>query len=334
MELAASQFLRALRGRRSQVQLARRLGYRANPITDWERGERFPTAEEALRVAKLSGVDVPVCFARFSATPLQERPSGFAVAAWLSALRGMTPLTELAARSGASRFSIARWLKGSAKPRLPDFFRMLDALTGRLPEWIAELTDIEKVPSLEPRFRAASAAKQLAFQLPWTEAVLRLLETASYRRQRRHRSSFIAECLGIETALVQTCIERLLAAQVIEKSRGRYVVREQGAVDTQGGKQALHGLKRHWSLVAAERMLAPQDADFFAYNVMSLSGADLERVRALLRVTFREIRSLVAASEPEEVAALLNLQLVAFAPNAGRTPERGEPSLRSGAGDQ
>jgi hypothetical protein len=35
--LAARQLLRAMRGRRSQVAFARRLGYRSNPITDWER---------------------------------------------------------------------------------------------------------------------------------------------------------------------------------------------------------------------------------------------------------------------------------------------------------
>ena len=44
----ASEFLRAIRGGRSQRALARRLDYRANPITDWEHGRRFPTAEEAL----------------------------------------------------------------------------------------------------------------------------------------------------------------------------------------------------------------------------------------------------------------------------------------------
>ncbi len=48
MRVAASQFLRAVRGKRSQVAFARRLGYRANPITDWENGRRYPTAAEAM----------------------------------------------------------------------------------------------------------------------------------------------------------------------------------------------------------------------------------------------------------------------------------------------
>jgi hypothetical protein len=43
---------------------------------------------------------------------------------------------------------------------------------------------------------------------------------------------------------------------------------------------------------------------------------DLQRIKQLLRATFREIRTIVASSAPEEVAALVNLQLVAFLPAA------------------
>src|SRR4051812_45760158 len=176
MEQVASQFLRALRGRRSQAQLARRLGYRGNPITDWERGERFPTAQETLRAAELLGVDVLAAFSRFApAAPLGRQ---HALGAWLSALRGEASLSELAERSGTSRFSVGRWLHDKAKPRLPDFFRLLDAITHRLPQWAAELVPIADVPLLKPRYDAALAAKHLAFDLPWTEAILRLLETA------------------------------------------------------------------------------------------------------------------------------------------------------------
>lgn len=315
MERASSEFLRALRGPRSQVQLARRLGYRGNPITDWERGERFPTAEEALRVAALSGRDLAAAFSRFSAsTPLHLAQGKLELGPWLRALRGDTSLTELAQRLGGSRFSVSRWLSGAAKPRLPDFFRLVDALTGRLPEWAAELVPIEEVPSLSARYRAAAAAKHLAFELPWTEAVLRLLETVPYRKRGRHRSSYLARCLGCSIAEVDTSLERLSSAGVIERRGSRYVVKGQLAVDTQGGKAALHALKRHWSQVASERLRAPQDTDFFGYNVISVSREDLERIREKLNVTFREIRSLVAASQPEEVAALLNLQIVVFQP--------------------
>jgi hypothetical protein len=51
-----------------------------------------------------------------------------------------------------------------------------------------------------------------------------------------------------------------------------------------------------------------------AYNVVSVSRAELQLINDRLRMTFRDIRSIVAASKPEQVAAVINLQLIAFDP--------------------
>ncbi|HYO94164.1 MAG TPA: helix-turn-helix transcriptional regulator [Polyangiaceae bacterium] len=315
MEHTASEFLRALRGTRSQVQLARALGYRGNPITDWERGERFPTADEALRAAARVRIDVAGAFEQFApSVKLRRSGTRLLLGEWLSTLRGDTPVVTLAGRCHCSRYAVSRWLKGAARPRLPDFFRLLDAITGRLPEWVASFVPIERVPSLVPRYQAATAARRLAFDAPWTEAVLRLLETRAYRQQRRHCPGFIAAALGISSRDEEVCLQRLVAAGVVERRASKYAPRAATAVDTQGGKQALHALKRHWTQVAAERLQAPAASDFFAYNVVSLSQDDLQQVHEKLRATFREIRSLVAASRPEEVAAVINLQVVTFVP--------------------
>jgi hypothetical protein len=268
-----------------------------------------------LRAAHVSGIDVTAAFQRFAAAAPPRRLGGtFQLSAWLTAIRGATPVTELATRSACSRFSVSRWLSGRSKPRLPDFFRLLDAITGRLPEWAAAFVSISEVPSLHRRFVAAAAAKRLAFETPWTEGVLRVLETAVYRRDRRHRIGFIAECLGISFEQERECLRQLEQAELIERRRSKYIVTGRSTVDTRGGKQALHRLKRHWASVAEQRLLAPRGEDLFAYNVISVSSADLSRIREILRAAFGEIRSLVAASEPEEVAALVNLQLVSFAP--------------------
>ena len=84
-------------------------------------------------------------------------------------------------------------------------------------------------------------------------------------------------------------------------------------MDTGGGAEALHRLKRHWCQVASDRLSAPGEDELFAYNVISVSRADLTLIR--LRMTFRDIRSIVAASKPEQVAAVINLHLMAFDPS-------------------
>ena len=48
-----------MRGKRSQVALSRRLGYRGNVVAKWEGGSRSPTFGEMLRACARIGIDVP-----------------------------------------------------------------------------------------------------------------------------------------------------------------------------------------------------------------------------------------------------------------------------------
>lgn len=311
-EQIAAELLRALRGKRSQRAFARRLGYRANPITDWEHGRRFPTAVEALRAARLFGVNVTQAFSDFhtAASPVSDSSGRFALAPWLTAIKGTTPIAHLAARAGCSRFAMARWLTDSAQPRLPDFFRCVDAITGRLPDLVAGLVPIEGVPSLLPRYQSMQAAKRLAFDAPWTEAVLRVLEVEDYRRLNEHDDHFVAQRLGIPDPVARDAVRRLEAAAVIRLENGLWRQDRPLSVDTRGAKEQVNALLRHWSALGYRRITARKPRDLFSYNVMSCSHADYERIRELLRRTFREMQSIVAASEPTERVALLNLQLL------------------------
>jgi len=47
----------------------------------------------------------------------------------------------------------------------------------------------------------------------------------------------------------------------------------------------------------------------FSYNLFGVSNADLERIEALQRAYFRELRNIVAQSQPVENVAVVNLQL-------------------------
>src|SRR5262245_48643937 len=61
----ASQFIRALRGKRSQLAFSRRLGYRTNILYVWEAARGAPTAAGFMRVAARAGVDLERAFATF-----------------------------------------------------------------------------------------------------------------------------------------------------------------------------------------------------------------------------------------------------------------------------
>jgi transcriptional regulator with XRE-family HTH domain len=307
MQSASREFLRAIRGERSQLAFARRLGFSGNPIANWEAGRRSPTAIEALRACERVGIDVPSSFARFVNIPLEHGPAGYRLGPWLDQLRGNTTAMQLASRSGYSRHQVRRWLSEEAVPKLPQFFRLVEAITGRLPDLVGELVPIELVPSLRDQHAQLQAARVLAHDQPWTEAILRLLET-----QDAHTLDYdaqqIAECLGISGELAERCLTQLVRAGIVQRDANRYHVISTLSVDT----KALGQLKAHWSNVASERALAPQRGDVFCYNVLACSKPDAERIRSLLLATYREIRSIVANTPCDEVAAVVNLQLVGW----------------------
>jgi transcriptional regulator with XRE-family HTH domain len=296
METAARQLLRALRGTRSQAAFSRRLGYRGNPVADWEAGRRFPTAEEALRACEVVGVDVSGAFARFhpAAAPALER----GLDAWMEALRGSTSVSEVAARAGRSRFATARWLSGRARPRLPDWLRLVAALTGRLSDLLAELVPIERIPVLAAEHAARDVSRRLAFDEPWTEAVLRVVETGV------SDAAGVAAVLGLSVADAARCLEKLALAGLVREGRVEGTL----TVDT----RAFPALREHWARVALARLEGGGTGGLFSYNVVSVSRADLARIEELHRAYFRQVRAIVAASEPAEVVALVNVQLVPF----------------------
>ncbi len=315
MELVARQLVRAVRGGRSQEAFSRRLGYRSNPVADWEAGRRFPVASEFLRACRLARIDLDTAFLRFrpEEAPALGEADDEGVAAWLDALRGSTAINELSERLDVSRYAVSRWLKGATRPRLPDFLRLVEVLTDRLSDLVVELVDIDAVPALQDVHRERHASRTLAFEEPWTEAILRALETRAYRHLPAHLPGWIAGRLGIELDTELRCLERLDAAGVIARDEdGRWQPVGALTVDTRADPEGTLRLKHHWASLGVQRASAPREGDLVSYNVVGVSRDDLERIREAHIRYFHEVRQIVAQSEPVEVAALVNIQLMTW----------------------
>lgn len=319
MERVASQLLRAFRGSRSQVAFCRRLGYRSNVATDWEAGRRFPAASEALRAAEVGGIDVAAALLRFHPGAAEAMAQG--VGAWLEALKGRGSQREVAVRCGASRHQVGRWLRGDAEPRLPDLLRLVDALTGRMPDLVASLVDVERVPAVRRRARAQQRAARLVLDAPWSPAVLALLATGPGAIEG------LAARLGVPEEELRGVATALVSAGLVRRV-GRELHLVGGLTSTVRGNEAERArLRRHWSAVAGARLEDPAPTDLFGFNVLAVRGSDLERIRELYRGFYREVRALVAASEPSERAALMVFHLVDWGGLQG--PGRPRPLGRS-----
>lgn len=312
--LVARQVLRAIRGDRSQVAFSRRLGYRGNPVADWESGRREPTASGLLTACRRSKIDVAASFERFHPPTAAALGQGddAGVAAWLSALRGGAAIGDIAERARLSRFQVSRFLAGETRPRVTEFLTLVEALTGRVADLVAALVPITEVPALATVYAQRVASRTIVFEEPWSAMILSVVETSPYLALPVHEPGWIARRLQIDVATEARALERLVAAGVLRWDGRRYANAGPLTIDTRAAPDAIATLKAHWTEVALKRTRSPRPDDLLSYNTFSVSKLDLERIRDLHRAYFREVRSIVAASEPSEIVALINVQLLSF----------------------
>lgn len=306
-ERLAAELLRALRGKRSQQALCRRLGSKSNVVHQWERGHSFPTAARTLQVAARVGVDVQQAFRDFyrSSPPWLETldpASPVGVAAFLDDLRGSTSVVELSRYSGKSRFAVARFLSGDAEPRLPDFLRLIEASSLRVLDFIEQLVDPRLLPSARQTWERMSTARRLAYDEPWSQAVLRALELSSYAALPAHEDGWIAKRIGIELHDERRCLELLSSSGQIVWRDERWCIENVMALDTRRDPDAARRLRAWWLRRGAARVEAGDRG--LMYNLLGVSSADLQRLRELQKAYLTEVRAIVARSEPVEHVVL------------------------------
>jgi hypothetical protein len=321
----SAEWLRSMRGKRSQRGFSKRLGYASNIAYRWETGICYPLAREALTLAKRDGAAGRAALVNFLGGALPpalvdvELGTCAGLAQLLRGLRGDTSLVELARRSGHSRFSIARWLNGAAEPRLPELLTLVEAMTFRLLDFLASFTHIERLPAAAQEYRALETARKIAYDVPWSHAVLRALELSDYRALRRHQSGWLARRLGISRDEEESCLTALATARQIKLERGLWVVDQTRTIDTRAHPQRGRRLKAEWLRVALERLESGVPG-VFGYNLMAISRADLARLREMHVAYFRSMQALVADSTPSECVVLFNAELFALDEPAAPSP--------------
>jgi len=317
-ERVAAELVRALRGQRSQTALSRRLGYRTNVVYTWESEKAAPTASGFFTVAEKVGLCPRQALTTFyrreppwlSSYPVTERDGA---AAFLEDLKGTRTLVETAKEMRSSRYALARWLSGEAEPRLPNFLEAIEVTSLRLLDFVAAFVDPALLPSLREPWLRLKEARQAAYEMPWSHAVLRGLELASYEALPTHEEGWLSRQLGLQPELESAALELLERTGQIQFLEKKWRLTDSLTIDTRSDPAAANALKAWWFGVGKERFESGAEG-VFSYNLFGVSNADLARLQELQRAHFRELRAIVAASEPVENVAVVNLQLFSLLP--------------------
>jgi hypothetical protein len=230
----------------------------------------------------------------------------------LSNLRGQSTLARVAQQVGRDRFAVGRWFSGQTEPRLPEFLHLVDACTLRLPDFIACFADPALLPEMNQLWANLQASRRAAYQLPWSHAVLRLLELETYQSLPSHVDGWLASRLHISQIEERQCLELLTETGQVAWDGRRFLLKEVLTVDTRRDGDAARELAAFWAKQGAER-IEQRGEGHFAYNLIGVSNADFERIRELQRAYFAQLRAIVAESQPVEQVAVVNMQLFPLA---------------------
>ena len=314
LDRLARELIRSLRRGRSQTAFSRRLGYSTNVVHTWEAGRRHPVASNFLHAAARSGVDVAAGLAEFlggdSGLALPGPGSDQLVVELLRALRGDFRIGTLARAVGATRLTVTRWLRGESEPRLPQLLQLVRVTTQRLLDFVAIFADPGSLASTSSAWRDLQAQLRVAYDLPWSHAVLRALELSDYRGLPRHEPGFIARKLGVSLETEREAIEALAMAHQIRRASGKWTVARVLTVDTRPDPDKNLALKRHWAQVGIDRL---GGEGLFSYNLFSISEEHYARLQALHRAYFEQMRAIVAESRRSDRVVLANVQLFSLA---------------------
>jgi hypothetical protein len=176
-------------------------------------------------------------------------------------------------------------------------------------EFVAAFVSPLELPAAAEAWRSLQALKRAVYEAPWSAAVLRVIELADYRALPGHEPGWIARRLAITPEQEEEAIDLLLRTGQLRRRKRRLTVDHARAVDARQDPEATRRMREFWSEVGLSRLKAGAEG-IFSYNVFTVSAADYQRVRELHRSYFRELRSLIAQSEPSERLLLTVNQLL------------------------
>ncbi len=320
--LLAADLMRHLRGsKRSRPGFSRFLGYRSNIAQRWETAACAPTITTFVTICGRLGIDVKSCIATFLrreppwlASAILDTPQGMCLL--LGELRGRARLSEIAERANSNRYTVSRWLKGKATPKLPEFLCLIDACNRRVLDFVATLAPPETLPSAAARWRELSLSRELAYTHPLAHAVLRALELHGYQRRKADAEPYLARKLGLSRERVRESLELLVASGQARKTRHGWTARGGTMVDTGADLERARRLKLDWARLAISR-LETGAPGHCGYSVFAIARDDLRRLREVQLAFIREMQSIIAASKQSDCVGLYCVQLIDMAAAEG-----------------
>lgn len=310
------ELLRNIRGKRSQGQVSRRLGFSYNKVSRWENGTSNLPWPDFVRFSKACKINIDVVLRNYF---FYEGDPGDH-AAILRALFGTRQLSEVADTMEVSRNTIARWLSGEAVPDVEDMLRALERFTKQLFPMVAAFGPPEDFPSLKEALVTEAARHRRSFELPELEIIFAALQLDDYRATPRHDDAWFAARLGIALERLCECMDILRQTDSIFLEGNHYSIAKPGFYQHRRGGFELHqGLRTFWMEYGLKRWHAgSRPEDLLVHFVIPITDEFHKVLHAEYVSLFHDISKLVAEANDSPVMEMGALLIHAFNVEEGK----------------
>ena len=279
----SQELVKSLRGKRTQGALSRRLGFKTNVVYRWESGQRkFKVSDliALLSIRQPDAVERLWQYAGFETTPPGDTMDGFDYARWLGVLKGDRTVEEVALGVDLKPAVLRRIFRGDSDPPVDRLLMLVQAMTGRIIDFIELMTDPCNLKSIRAVWRSVEAQRKTASQHLNAQSIVACLEIDAYRALPEHSNPWLAQTLGLPVDEVAQTIETLHEGGAIFIRHGKYSVARNRYVSTRPDVDVARRLGRHW----ADRSLQLDDRHCArGHLVFSCSEAALSHIFEVYR---------------------------------------------------
>jgi hypothetical protein len=234
--------VRAARGKRSQERVSKALRFRSNSVYRWEAGTASITWLQFVELCRVCRCDLSRAvhyILGFDGEPTD-------IPALLRHLTGSARISEIARKTGYSRFVVSKWMSGKAGPGLDDVLRILDESQFVLIEFLEAIAPKEKMPMLASLSVQLKRQKDAIYSYPEGEALLCCLATERYKARSGHAPGLIAGWLGISPEREIEILRAFKDAGLVFEDNGKFAVRST-QIDTQGNFRQSIAIRKYWA---------------------------------------------------------------------------------------
>lgn len=308
-KVLARELLRSVRGRRSQDQINRRLGFNFNRVSRWETGRAEISWPDFVHICKSCRVSVSDAMHKTYSTAVEAEDS----AAVIRFFKGSLKISAFATHLGVSRFTVHRWLSGETLPTLSQMLMIVHQMTATLTLFVDKLLPGSSPPALLHLTRHEQSLREVIFSHPYVLAALACFELDEFKRMQTWSRGILVQKLRISQHEEDQLIERLTKIKQLRR-RGEMLEVADMRIDIRNDFAGKNQLRQYWTRKALDMLLAIRETtkvSQFGFFTYAASEEARENIREAYLKFYQEVTSILDAdSGPKTVIQTANFQIL------------------------